>query len=151
MKNCITYTKHNQTYPNFLHKQIGILKDFFTFSCFRSVSTLIKDADKDRRRRLPNRPTSVPWLHRCTNWSKPSTPPNFGLNHSKTIMMSSKRSEGENYPSDQSHLLGSLVSFNLVRLFHEELVYLKLKLISKLTPTYIFNLLFICITHITDL
>ena len=57
-------------------------------------------------------------------------------------MMSSKRSEGENYPSDQSHLLGSLVSFNLVRLFHEELVYLKLKLISKLTPTHIFNLLF---------
>ena len=64
-------------------------------------------------------PPPPPWLHRCTNWSKPSTPPNFGLNHSKTIMMSSKRSEGENYPSDQSHLLGSLVSFNLVRLFHE--------------------------------
>ena len=54
------YTKYNQTYPNFLHKQIGILKDFFTFSCFRSVSTLIKDADKDRRRRLPNR------RHLCT-------------------------------------------------------------------------------------
>ena len=37
----------NQTYPNFLHKQIGIIKDFFTFSCFRFVSTLIKDVDEE--------------------------------------------------------------------------------------------------------
>ena len=52
---------------------------------------------------LINFPTTEAWPHLCTNQSRPSTPPNFEQIHLKTIMMSSKRLEGENYFGEFFH------------------------------------------------